>query len=526
MRARKAVLAVLLLALLVASPTHARMVLNRGTAGDPDTLDPHVSAGNSSAILLYDFFLPLMTLDARGDIAPGAAESYTVAADGLSYVFKLRPGLKWSDGTPLTAEDFVYSFRRIQEPATAARYAQFFWPVKNARAINEGKAPADALGVSAPDALTVRFDLEAPSPVFLEIVSTYTSAPVPRHVIETFGREWTAPEHFVSNGAYVMTSREPQTRIGAVKNRHFYDAERVRIDEVNYFPTQNLGTVLNRFRAGELDVALNFPPEQIDWIKTNLGRELHISPTLGAFLYVFNTRRPPFDDVRVRRALSMAVDRQGMIAKLLNTGVTPADSLVPPVLSNYVPAQPSYAAATMSARLAEARRLLTEAGYSPERPLVFTIHFDTLEESRKMAVALAAMWRPLGVRAELADSEFRDLTRRAKTGDFELVRWAYFSPLADASSYLNLMRTGDASNFSGFADASFDALMAEINAGAHQPRRAALMREAERRVLEAQPVMPIYHYAGRRLIQTYVGNWIDNPRNANLARYLTVDRPR
>lgn len=509
---------------VLASAADAKMVLNRSSAADPDTLDPQASSGNSSAVILYDVFQPLMTLDAHGEIAPGAAESHTVSADGLVYTFKLRPNLKWSDGTPLTAEDFVYSMRRIQSPDTAARYSQWFWPIKNAQALNKGEAKPEDIGVKALDKRTVQFTLENPSPIFLEVMATYTSSPVPRHVIEKFGRTWTAPENIVSNGPYKITERVPQTRITAVKNSNFFDATSVKIDEVNYFPTENLGTVLNRFRAGELDAALNFPPDQIDWIKANMPKELHIAPNLGVYFFLFNTRKAPFDDVRVRKALSMAVDREGLVNKLLNTGVVPAYSLISPVVSNYKVYKASYAAQSMKDRLAEAKRLLAEAGFGPDKPLKFTLQFDTLEENRKMAVAMTAMWKPLGVDVELANSEFRDLTRRARTGDYDVMRWAFFSPFADASPYLNLQRTGDPSNFTGFSDPEYDRLVAEANRTVDLVRRAEIMRQAEQIIIDRQVVMPVYHYVARRLIQTYVKNWNDNPRNANLTRYLSVDR--
>jgi oligopeptide transport system substrate-binding protein len=518
----------LLLALaLLAVPitATAKVSINRGTGSDPDTLDPHVSSGNSSVILIYDFFEPLMTLDAKGEITHGVAESHTVSADGLTYTFKLRPNLKWSDGKALTAEDFVYSMRRVQNPDTAGRYAQWFWGIKNAQKANKKEIKPEEIGVKAIDARTLQYTLETPSPLFLEIMSTFTSAPVPRHVVEKFGREWTAPGNFVSNGAYVMTERVPQTRVSGVKNANFHDAANVTIDEVNYFPTENLGTVLNRFRAGELDVALNFPPDQIDWLKQNMPKELRISPNLGVYYFLVNNTKAPFNDPRVRQALSMAIDRENMIAKLFNTGVVPADSLVSPVVSNYQVYKPAYATQPMKERMAAAKKLLTEAGFGPGKPLKLTLQFDTLEENRKMAAAISSMWKPLGLEVELANSEFRDLTRRARTGDYDIMRWAYFSPFGDASAYLNLLRTGDASNYSGFTNAEYDKLMAEANSIVDIKRRAEAMRQAEKILLDAQAVIPIYHYAGRRLVHTYVKNWFDNPRSGNLARYLKVEKP-
>lgn len=510
---------------LFCATADARMVFNRASSADPDTLDPHKSNGNTASVVLADLFLGLTTADAAGELVPGAAESWTISPDGLVYTFKLRPDLSWSDGTPLTAEDFVYSYRRVQQPDTAARYAQWFWAVKNAQEINQGKRPVDQLGVRAVDDRTFEVTLSAPSPIFLEINATIMGYPVPRHVVEKFGNEWTAPGNHVSNGAYVLSARVPQTRVTVIKNAKFYDAANVKIDEVNFFPTENLGTAFNRFRAMELDVALNFPPEQIDWIRANLPRELHVAPNLGVYYFLINNKKAPFTDRRVRKALSAAIDRESMIEKLFDTGVTPAYSLVPVVVPNYNVGAADIAGRPQAERVAEAKKLLADAGYGPGKPLKFSLLFDTLEENRKMAVAMAAMWKPLGVEVELSNSEFRDIQRRARTGEYEVMQFAYFSPFADASGYLNLYRTGDASNYAGFVNTAYDQLMTEANATSDIAKRAELMRQAEKILMDDYAIIPIYHYAGRRLVHQYVKGWIDNARNQNQSRYLTVARP-
>lgn len=517
--------AVALLCAPLAPAADAKMVLNRSSSAEPDTLDPHKTSGNTAAVILADLMQGLTTSDPKGEVTLGAAESYTVSPDGLLYTFKLRPNLKWSDGTALTAEDFVYSFRRVQKPDTAFRYAQWLWAIKNAEAINKGQMPPESLGVRAVDARTFEITLAVPNPVLLEILAATAGYPVPRHIIEKHGTGWTAAGVMVSNGAYVLKESVPQTRTTIVKNPLFYDAANVAIDEVNYYPTENLGTVLNRFRAGELDAALNFPPEQMDWIKANLPKELRISPNLGVYYFLFNNKRPPFDDARVRKALSITVDREAMVSKLFATGVTPAYGLVPPVASKTAGYKPAYAAQPMPARIAEAKKLLAEAGYGPAKPLKFTLQFDTLEENRKMAVAMASMWRPLGVEVELANSEFRDIQRRARTLEYDVMRFAYFSPFADPSAYLNLYRTGDASNFAGYSNADYDRLMQQANSTADMAKRAELMAQAEHVMLDAHVLMPIYYYVARRLISQNIKGWIDNPRNQNLARYLRVERP-
>jgi oligopeptide transport system substrate-binding protein len=510
---------------LAGGVAEAKVVFNRSSSADPDTLDPHKSNGNTASVILADLFLGLMTTDQAGEIVPGAAESHTVSPDGLVYTFKLRDGLAWSDGTPLTAEDFVYSFRRVQDPATAARYAQWFWAVKNAQAVNKGQAKPEEMGVRARDARTLEVTLEAPSPIFLEIQATIMGYPVPRHVVEKHGDAWTAPGTHVSNGAYMLAERIPQTRVTVVKNPHFYDAANIQIDEVNYFPTDNLGTALNRFRAKEIDVALNFPPEQIGWLKENMPKELRIAPNLGVYYFLINQRKPPYNDIRVRKALSAAIDREGMVEKLFDTGVVPAYNLVPAVVPNYKVAKADIAGKPMPERVAMAKSLLAEAGFGPDRPLTVALQFDTLEENRRMAVAIAAMWKAIGVNAQLNNSEFRDIQRRARTGEYEVMRFAYFSPFADASSYLNLYRSSDISNYAGFSNAEYDRLMEEANREIDLAKRADLMQRAEQILMDDYAIMPIYYYAARRLVHQHVEGWVDNPRNVNQARYLRINRP-
>ena len=330
---------------------------------------------------------------------------------------------------------------------------------------------------------------------------------------------------YMSNGAYALEEWLPGTRLTLKKNSHFYDADNVKIDTVNFYPTQNLNTVFNRFRAGELDAILNFPPEQMDWIKENMADELRISPTLGIYYFLINTKKAPFDDIRVRKALALAFDREALIDRLLDTGVIPAYSFVSPVVDDYEVAKASIVTMSTADRLAEAKRLMAEAGYGPENPLTFELAYDTQEENRKIAVAMKSMWSAINVNAELMDTEFRNLNRKARTGDYDVMRWAWFSPFNDAAGYLNLLRSGDPSNYVGYANTEFDSLMNEAGSIADQAKRSTLMHRAEEILMEDYVILPVYHYVSRRLVKTYVEGWNENPRNNYLARYMTVNRP-
>ena len=498
--------------------------LNRGTASEPNTLDPHSAVGNSAAVILYDLFMGLTTLDASGKPIPGMAESWTVSDAGLTYTFTLRENIRWSDGRPITAEDFVYAGRRLVDPATGARFAAFFYPVQGAREIIRGKLAPDQLGVYADDERTVRYELVAPTAYFPQLVATNASVPVPKHVIEEFGRQWTRPGRMVSNGAYRLTEWIPQSYVGIEKNPEFFDAGNVSIDSVYYYPTQNLTTSLNRFRAGELDVILNFPPNEMEWLKENMADELHITPALALYYFLVNHRKPPFDDIRVRKALSLSIDRVGLINKLINTGVTPARRLTPEALSNYGAPTTPWEDQPMSARMDEARRLLQEAGFSRDQPLAFTLKIDTLEESRKIAVALISMWRAIGVRATVENSDLATLNKMARTGDYEVMRYAWFAPYDDPETFLALLESGNPNNLSGYSNSEYDALLRAGRGTLDLQQRAEQLASAEALALQDHPVIPLYFYAGRRLVNTRVVGWIDNPRAANPTRFLTLTR--
>lgn len=496
--------------------------LNRGTAEEPNTLDPHNARGNSAAAVLYDLFVGLTTFDANGKVIPGAAESWTVSEDGLTYEFKLRDDIKWSDGRPMTADDFVFSGRRLVNPETGALFAAFFYPIKNARAIIAGDAEPDSLGVSAPDERTVRYELAAPAAYFPQLLATNAASPVPAHVIAEQGRRWARPGTMVSNGAYQLTEWIPQSHMKAEKNPHFYAADDVSIDTVYFYPTQNLTTSLNRFRAGEVDVILNFPPNEMDWLKANMAQELRVAPTLGLYYFLLNHDKPPFDDPRVREALSISIDRKGLIEKLVNTGVTPAYRMTPDALSEYEGPAIAWSQEAMPARMARARQLLADAGFTRDKPLSFTLKVDSVEESRKIAVALTSMWRGIGVRAQVENSDIRTLNKLARTGDYEVMRYAWFAPYDDPETFLSLLESNNPNNQSGYSGTEFDSLLRRGRGTIDPAQRAELLGQAETAAMEDFPVIPLYFYAGRRLVSTKVEGWIDNPRAANPSRFLSL----
>lgn len=498
---------------------------HRGTNTEPRSLDPHRAVGNSAAIILYDLFTGLMTLDASGNVVPGVAKSYTLSEDGREYTFTLRDDAKWSDGTPLTAEDFVYSFRRLLTPETAARFASQLYPIVNAQAVNRGQAEPDTLGVTAPAPNTLVVTLNQPVAYLPQLMAANAASPVPRHVIEAEGRSWTRPGKMVSNGAYVLTEQVPSTFIRAQKNVHFFDAANVEIDEVVYYPTENQGTSLSRFRAGELDVILNFPADQIERIRETMPETLHVTPALGVFYLAPNIRTPPFDDPRVRRALSLAIDRDAIVARLLPPGTESATNIVPPVTAGYSGTAADYANTPVGERMAEARALLADAGFTANNPLTFSLKSDPIEQNRRIAVALTSMWKAIGAQADIDTTGASDVNRDGRTGNFEIIRWTWFGPFNDAATFLGLLDSRNGANVTGYANPAFDSKLSEANAERDETKRITLLAEAEAIINADQPVIPLYFHAGRRLVQPYVKGWTDNPRSANLTRYLSIERP-
>ena len=475
------------------APSHAGDQLHRATAGEPDTLDPHKTFGATGLIIEFDLFEGLMSYDAAGNPIWGMAESMERSEDGLIYTYRLRDGLVWSDGAPLTADDFVYSFQRMFSPDTASIYASLYYPIVNGRAVNTGAAPAEELGVSAPDASTVVFKLESPVAYFPRLVGLLGALPVPRHIIEEFGADWTKPGNMVSNGAFILDARAPSQFIRLKKNDLYYGADDVQVDELTYYPTENQAAAFQRFRTGEFQMMSSYPPSKIEWIRENMPNTLRISPRMATSFVYFNTEKPPFDDVRVRRALSLAIDRQVITEQLLRNGSTPALSAVSPEVTDYTSQPDPWLQKPLAERQAEAVRLLKEAGFSSASPLTATLVYYTQEEQQRISVALQGMWRQIGVQAEIGNVEFRAFAQKRQTGDFEMLtsstRPGFDDPIAFLTQYDSAnVRQGN--NPSRYKNEKFDethqGIDTDLRSGATpRPSRRSRAHDARRSTCRA-----------------------------------------
>jgi len=496
----------------------AAAVLRLGNPGEPQTLDPQRYNLRLEETILNDLFVGLTTFDAEGDLTPGVATSWQTSEDGLRWTFRLGDS-RWSDGTPVSADDFVFAYRRLLDPATAASLAYFMYPLKNATAVNTGKMPLTALGVSAPDPKTLILELEQPYPHLLERLLYPTAYPLPKHIVERLGSDWVKPQNWVSNGAYVLKEWRPQAYVALQANAYYLPAP--AIAEVVYYPLASEQAAYNRFRAGEIDAINSFPAGELDNARDNMTAALRTSAQLSIIYLVFNTRVPPFNDIRVREALALAVDQEIITDKVQKSGNLASESFVPTLVSNYESVPPPYYSLTTAERLERARMLLAEAGYSSANPLQITLRYISGAEAKRTALAIAAFWKPLGVDVRLHHAELKVHFADLRQGDFEVAQAGWVGE-NNAEHYLSLLisDTGEV-NYGGFSDAEFDELMAAAQAEADVEARNRLLRAAEARASTLYPVIPLYSIGIRRLVNPALEGWHENLRDIHPARYLS-----
>lgn len=497
-------------------------ILYRGNTGEPGSLDPHLVTGTWENNIVGDLFVGLLTEAVDGKIIGGAAEKWDVSSDGKTYTFYLRKNGKWSDGKPLTAQDFVFSFRRILNPKLAAKYASILYVIKNAEALNTGKIKGmEKLGIKAVNDYTLQITLEAPTPYFLSLLTNFTTFPVPQHVVEKFDKDWIKPQNMVSNGAYKLAEWKSQSYIKALKNDFFYDSANVKIKEVYYYPTEDSASALKRFRAGELDMNGNFPLEQYQWLKENMPNETKVFPQQGIYHYVINHRLKKFQDKRVREALSLAVDLDTLINKVVQNGSVMAESFVPP-LKGYKPAVVPFKEMPMPQRIIRAKKLLQEAGYSKEKPLTVKISYNTSEAHKKIAVAIASMWKKIGVESELLNSEAAVHFAELALGHFEIGRRGWIAEYPDAQALLRLLLPNKL-NAGQYNNEKFNRKMQEAANTLDLKKRAKIMQEAEQIALDDFAVIPIYFYVSTNLVSSHVKGWQVNSRDVHRTRWMSKE---
>jgi oligopeptide transport system substrate-binding protein len=473
--------------------------------------------------IVLDLFEGLTTVDAAGRPIPGVAESWSLSDDGLTWTFTLRPDLKWSDGEPLTADDVVYSFQRLMDPATASQYPYLLYALQNAETINAGEAAPSTLGVEATEPLEVVLRFSTPVTYLLELLSNGFAVVVPRHAIARYGEKWAAPSVMVSNGAFVLDGWRPQDRVDLVRNANYREAESNTLSRVIYMPTEDQSAAVARFRSGELDTNLEFPTARTAWLQENLPNETRIAPYLITFYLSFNTSRLPLSDVRVRRALSLAIDRHTLAERVLRSGEQAASTFVPPYVSNYQPPDLEVSSLSMEERLHKSRALLSEAGFGPSNPLRLTYSLSSAEDRMRVAAAVIAMWRELGVRVSLYNTESKILFSRLRSGDFEIGYAGWAADVNDADNFLSILHSrATNSNYARFNNGEYDDLLDQASSTIDSRLRLSLLSKAESLLMLETPIAPLFHGVSKNLVGRHVEGWVDNSRDAHLSRYLTL----
>ncbi|WP_457104281.1 peptide ABC transporter substrate-binding protein [Methylobacterium sp. P5_C11] len=508
-------------------PAHAAELLyRRGNDADPETLDPHRSSTVAEAHILRDLCDGLLTYDNRGAIIPGAARTWTLSDDGLSLHFDLRPDGRWSNGEPVTAADFVYSLRRMLDPATGAKYAEILFPIRNAAAVNRGEKPTDALGVVAETPLRLAITLEQPTPYILELLTHQTALPVHRASVERYGDGFTRPGNLVTNGPYRLLDRVPGGAITLEANPLHPDGAALAIRRVAFLPTPDLASAVRRYAAGEIDSLADLPVDQIADLRRRFGTQVVLGPSLGLAALVVNTRKKPFSDRRVRQALSLVIDREYLADGLNGGTMSPAYSLCPPGLDHYrTPPEIAGRQGLPIDHEAEARWLLAEAGFGPDNPLTVEYRFNVSDNNRTIAVAIGEMWRDLGIVTRYVYTDAKTHFAYLRDGgDFDVARYSWIADYSDPQNFLFLLQSGnDGMNAGHWSDAAFDDLMAKAAAARDLVRRADLLYDAESIALREMPWIPLMHYRSKALIAPRLHGYHPNLRNAAPTRFLRLD---
>ena len=531
-RAPAALTAALLLAACQGAPQRAacpagQTCLEYGNNSEPQTLDPQKANLVDEASVISDLMMGLTTEAPDARPIPGAAERWEVSPDGLTWTFHLRDA-RWSDGLPVTADDFVFGLRRTLDPRTASIYAYLLYVIQNGQAVNQGKLPLTALGVRAVDPRTVEIRLVHPAPFLPELTKHQSFFPAPKHVVEHYGEAWVQPGHYVSNGPFKLVAWKLGDRITTAKNPWFWDAKNVCLDRVNYYPTPDVVSAERRVARGELDLNTRFQSNRYERLQKTLPGVARTDVSLATAYLSFNRQVAAFRDIRVRRALSEAIDRDFITKKLLRAGQQPAYSFVPAITANYVKPTPrlAWADRPFAARQADARALLAQAGYSARRPLKFTLLTPNNTDTLLLMEAIQADWRAIGVDAKIEQNESGVAFSAYRNRAFQVGSMSWYGDFNDPVTFLGLLKSDTgAQNYGDYKNPAYDALLVQADQEADAGRRAQILARAEQLMLDDEAMAPIFFVVNRNLVSRRVTGWAPNAPNFHRTRWMCLRGP-
>jgi oligopeptide transport system substrate-binding protein len=503
----------------------AKQELVKGNGDEVQSLDPHKIEGVPESNVSRDLLEGLVISDTQGHPIPGVAESWE-NKDGKVWTFHLRKNAKWSNGEPVTAQDFVYSWQRLADPKTASPYASYlqYGHLENIDDIIAGKISPDTLGVKALDANTLQVTLSEAVPYFFKLLIHPSMSPVYKPAVDKFGEKWTQPENWVGNGAFKLQAHVINERIVVVRNPDYWDNANTKLDKVTFLPISSEVSDVNRYFSNDgSDMTYNnMPIELFKKLQRDNPKELHVDPYLCTYYYEINNQKAPFTDPRVREALKLGLDRDIMVNKVLAQGQLPAYSYTPPATDGANLTKPEWFSWSQDKRNAEAKKLLAEAGYTADKPLTFELLYNTSDLHKKLAIAASSIWKKnLGVNIKLNNQEWKTFLDTRHQGNFDVSRAAWCADYNEPSSFLNTMISDSSSNTAHYKSAAFDKVMADSAKASDEKSRSDLYAKAEQILDKDSAIVPVYYYVNARLVKTYVGGYtgkdaLDNVYDKNL----------
>lgn len=494
---------------------------------EPASLDPIKAVGLPEAQVVRDLFEGLVNEDAHGKLIPGVATRWQTS-DNRRFVFNLRKEARWSNGDPVTAQDFVYSWRRLVDPKNLSTFAWFaeLAGLENATDIINGKLPPDQLGVSAADEHTLVVQLNKPVPYFVSLVANFSLFPVHRATIEKYGSEWTKVGNLVGNGAFTLHQRVVNEKLVLTPNDHYWDHARTVISQVTFIPINQESSALNRYLANDIDITESFPKTMYHKLLKDIPDQVYTPDQLGTYYYAFNTQRAPTNDVRVRKALSYAIDRTVIADKVVGTGEKPAWHFTPDVTAGFRPAKSVLQQYSQQQLDDQARVLMKAAGYGPDKPLTLSLLYNTSESHEKIAIAVASMWKKkLGINVKLVNQEWKTYIDSRNTGNFDVVRASWVGDYNEPSTFLSLLSSTHSGNIAKFNDPAYDKLLQQASLQTDPQRLTDDYNQAEAMIADQAPIAPIYQYTNGRLIKPWVKGYpITNPEDVAYSQTMYIEK--
>ena len=465
---------------------------------EPQTLDPRKSTGVPEQLVQSQIFEGLCVRDKNGNPAPGVAEHWVISPDGLVYTFHLRENAKWSNGDPVTAQDFEYAWKTTLSPELASEYAEMLFYIKNGEKFNKKEVGADQVGVKALNDKTLEVTLEHATAYFLSVLPHHSYFAVHKKTVEA-NPNWAADtKTIIGNGPFKIAAWTHNSTIELVQNEQYWDKGKVKLDKISMILSDNLSTVLSMFENNQVDLT-NDPPPVAEIPRLQKEGKLKVYPYLGTYYYEFNTKKAPFDNPKVRKAFALAIDREALVTNVTKAGQKPATGWVPAGLSD---AKGGEDYRKVGGDLIKdkdyetAKKLLAEAGYPEGKGLPpITLLYNTQEMHKSIAEAIQEMWKKnLGVEVGITNQEWKVYLQSRTAGDYQVARAGWIGDYPDPMTFIDMMVTGNGNNRARWSNGEYDRLVGIAKANLDQSIRMKAMHDAEKILMDEMPILPIYFY--------------------------------